>query len=86
MTAGRDINNHGHRRLQNLLNNVAGGIHQAPGSVQFNQHSLVMTVLGIGQSPLDVFLGDRMNHVIHHNLEHISGSRQGNSSENQRNQ
>ena len=75
MTAGRDINNHGHRRLQNLFNNVACGIHQAARSVQLNQHSLVMTALGVGQSPFDVFLSDRMNHVIHHDLEHVSGSR-----------
>jgi hypothetical protein len=66
---GRDIDDDGHRRSQNLLDDLARGIDQAAGRTQLDEHGISIGLPRMLDGAVDVLGADGLDGVIQANFD-----------------
>ena len=72
-SAGRDVDDYGHRRGQDFFDDVAGGFKQAAGSVDLDEQGVIFVAFCFGDGAANVFIGDGMDRVVHDDLQYFGG-------------
>ena len=83
--ARSDINNDRYWRCHNLLDDLTRRIQQPARRVQLDQHRLIFISIRFRQRPPNVLIGNGMNGVVDHDLQHFRRGSRGHE-QNQPNQ
>ncbi len=70
---GGDVNDDGDLRVRDLLDDLAGGVDEASGSIDLDQYGLIVAALGFVDGAGNVFLGDGLNGVVDDDFEDFGG-------------
>ena len=74
--AGRpDPHDDGNRRVENLLHDLARGVHQTAGRAEPDDHGVGMLRFGLIERGRDHFHCDRVHNAVHIDLNHARGER-----------
>ena len=69
--AGSDIDNHWHRRLDDLLHDLSHRGHHTAGRAQFDQNRVCFDCSGVVERALNAFSGRSLDGVVHHDLQDV---------------
>ena len=71
----RHVDDHGHRRSHDLVDNFPRRLDEASGSIHLDQNSLVVMISGDRERAGDVFGGDGLDGVVHRDPQDVGGAR-----------